>query len=91
MTELVVMKKGFASMNVPHAKLQEYLDDGWEEVERIEMTSDAQAKKSSAKKQDVTKADLSASPRQAEKKAKAEDKRQPKDKAEPKAEPPASE
>ncbi len=82
MTELVVMKKGFASMNVPHAKLQEYLDDGWEEVERIEMTSDAQAKKSSAKKQDATKA---------EKKSKTEGKRQPKDKAEPEAELPASE
>ena len=42
MAELVVMKRQFETMNVPTAKLQEYLDAGWVEVARVQMTGDAE-------------------------------------------------
>jgi hypothetical protein len=40
MTELVVMEKDAGRMNVPLAKVQEYLDAGWVEIERVPMTGD---------------------------------------------------
>ena len=40
MAELIVMEKEGGRMNVLPAKLQEYLDAGWVEVERVAMTSD---------------------------------------------------
>jgi hypothetical protein len=38
---MVHMVRGPASKNVPVEKLQEYLDAGWIEVERHEMTGEA--------------------------------------------------
>jgi len=36
MDEIVVMQRGEATMNVPIAKVQEYLDNGWREIRRYE-------------------------------------------------------
>lgn len=38
MSELIVMQKDGGRMNVPPAKLQEYLEAGWTEIERVPMS-----------------------------------------------------
>jgi len=43
MPDLVLMVRGNESMNVPPAKVQEYLDAGWKELSRAPMTGAPQA------------------------------------------------
>jgi hypothetical protein len=43
MSDLVFMVRGNESMNVPPAKVQEYLDAGWKELSRALMTGSTEA------------------------------------------------
>lgn len=45
MSQLIKMQKGFAMMLVPPVKLEEYRQDGWTEIERVEMTGDSKPAK----------------------------------------------
>ena len=41
MSKLIVMEKDGGRMHVPPAKLQEYLEAGWREIERVPMSDSA--------------------------------------------------